>query len=176
MPQVETILDAKVMGGILDRLGSEILTQHPKAETLGLVGLPRRGAFLAKRLAARIQKASGTAVPVGQIDITFHRDDLETRLPIPHITEIPFDVDGRTLILVDDVLFTGRSVRAALTALADFGRPAAVRLATLIDRGHRQLPIAPDFTGQKIETKFADEVIVKVSEVDGADAVEVARA
>lgn len=157
----------------LARISAEIAQRNPDIAKLALVGLPTRGVTLAQRIAAGLRDATGVEVPVGQIDITFHRDDLELRRPIPHVTDVPFNITDRVIILVDDVLYTGRSVRAALNALNDLGRPEAIQLATLIDRGHRRLPIAADYIGQTVPTAFADHVSVKVKEIDGFDAVEV---
>ncbi len=160
----------------LTRISAEIAQRNPSPSKLALVGLPTRGVTLAQRIAAELHQSTGIQIPVGQIDITFHRDDLELRRPIPHVTDVPFDITDRVIILVDDVLYTGRSVRAALNALNDLGRPEAIQLATLIDRGHRRLPIAADYIGQTVPTEFADHVSVKVKEVDGRDAVEVQKA
>jgi pyrimidine operon attenuation protein/uracil phosphoribosyltransferase len=172
MPATATLLDAGAMQRALARLAHEIVESHPDPEQLALVGLPTRGFPLAQRLAELLQPLTKRAVPVGQLDITFHRDDLDRCTPIPHLTQIPFDVQNKRIILVDDVLFTGRSVRAALNALNDLGRPAVIQLVALIDRGHRQLPIRADFVGKNVPTALADEIVVKVQEVDGLDAVE----
>jgi pyrimidine operon attenuation protein/uracil phosphoribosyltransferase len=165
-----------VDGPALDRLLLDLAGQIARSvnplSSLALIGLPTRGVALARRLAARLQADHGVTPPLGQIDITFHRDDLDRHLPIPHQTEIPFDTAGRHILLVDDVLFTGRTVRAALGALLDFGRPESIRLLALIDRGHRQLPIQADFVGQCVETNLSDRITVKLQEVDGVDAVE----
>lgn len=169
----QVVLSAENVREALARISTEIARSNPDTAKLALIGLPTRGVTLAQRIAAELHHATGVAVPVGQIDITFHRDDLELRRPIPHVTDIPFDITDRIIVLVDDVLYTGRSVRAALNALNDLGRPEAVRLATLIDRGHRRLPIAADYVGQVLKTEFADNVAVRVKEVDGIDAVEV---
>jgi len=166
------LLDGAQIAALIERLASEVAASVSRdPASLALVGLPTRGVTLARRLAAAIGKATGHVPPVGQIDITFHRDDLDRHLPIPHASEIPFDTTGRTLLLVDDVLFTGRTTRAALAALTDFGRPAAIRLLALADRGHRQLPIQADFTGARFETAPGDRVTVHLSENDGRDEV-----
>ncbi|MDE1169679.1 MAG: bifunctional pyr operon transcriptional regulator/uracil phosphoribosyltransferase PyrR [Verrucomicrobium sp.] len=168
----EILLDGPALDRLLAELAARVAAETDPLPSLALVGLPTRGVTIATRLAHRIEAASGFRPPVGQIDVTFHRDDLDRRLPIPHRSEIPFDAAGRHILLVDDVLFTGRTVRAALSALGDFGRPASIRLLALVDRGHRQLPIQGDFIGKKIETALEDDVVVRLSEVDGADAVE----
>jgi pyrimidine operon attenuation protein/uracil phosphoribosyltransferase len=167
------ILDADAMRRALARIAHEIIERTPSLDSLALVGLPTRGYPIAQRLSALLKDIQGTNVPVGQMDITFHRDDLLLRTPIPQSTHIPFDITNRVILLVDDVLFTGRSVRAALNALNDFGRPSAIQLAALVDRGHRQLPIRADYVGKNIPTTLTDEVRVKMKEVDGVDAVEV---
>lgn len=169
------LLDEKALRDALDRITAGISQRNADASRLALVGLPTRGVTLAQRIASQLREKTGIEVPVGQIDITFHRDDLEWRRPIPHVTSIPFDITGRTLVLVDDVLFSGRSVRAALDALIDHGRPESIQLVALIDRGHRRLPIAADYVGATVKTEYVDNVAVKVKEVDGVDAVEVLR-
>ena len=138
-----------------------------------LVGIANRGDHLARRLAAEIERIEGTQVPVGVLDITFYRDDIGLRAEAPevHETRIGFDITGRTVVLVDDVLFTGRTIRAAMDALMDFGRPARIRLAVLVDRGHRELPIRADFVGKNVPTRREDDVRVRVRELDGDDAV-----
>jgi len=170
-----TALDADAVGGAIHRMADQLVADLPDLEQLGLIGLPTRGVPLARRLAARIseQKGSGSCPLIGQMDITFHRDDFSLRRPAPHVTDVPFDVTGRTVIIVDDVIFTGRSTRAALDALYDLGRPSRILLAALVDRGHRMLPIQPDFVGATVETSFEETVYVKLSETDGTDAVEV---
>lgn len=137
------------------------------------VGVQRRGVVIAKRIADRIEKSSGLRLPVGMVDITLYRDDLSTSPPQPilHSTELPFDVNGRSIVLVDDVIFTGRTIRAALSALLDFGRPSVVRLLVIVDRGNRELPIQPDFLGMRVETSRDDIVEVLVKELDGRDGV-----
>ena len=162
----------RLLADLAGQIAREMEAASAPLSSLALIGLPTRGVALARRLAARLQASHGVTPPLGQIDITFHRDDLDRHLPIPHQTEIPFDTAGRHLLLVDDVLFTGRTVRAALGALLDFGRPESIRLLALVDRGHRQLPIQADFVGRRIETALSDQIAVKLQEVDGVDAVE----
>ncbi|HSL98016.1 MAG TPA: bifunctional pyr operon transcriptional regulator/uracil phosphoribosyltransferase PyrR [Candidatus Deferrimicrobiaceae bacterium] len=156
------------------RISHEIVEKHAGTEHLVLVGIQRRGVPLARRLADAIAEHEGERLPVGALDITFHRDDL-ARLgesPVVKGTDLPFEVEGRTVVLVDDVLYTGRTVRAALDALRDFGRPRAVRLAVLVDRGHRELPIRADHVGKNVPTSRDEVVRVRVREVDDEDAVD----
>ena len=158
----------------LRRLGHEIVENNRGTEDLVLIGLLSRGYPLAKRLAQVISEFEGTAVPVGSLDIGLYRDDVTRRDVAPprvRPSDIPANIDGATVVLVDDVLFTGRSIRAAMDALVDFGRPARVRLAVLIDRGHRELPIRPDFVGKNIPTALVQSVEVRLQELDGEDAV-----
>lgn len=155
------------------RLGHEIIESNRGTADLVLVGLLSRGYPLARRLAAAIREFEGVDVPVGSLDIGLYRDDVARRGAPPPVrpSDIPVSIDGKTVVLVDDVLFTGRSARAALDALLDFGRPARVRLCVLIDRGHRELPIRPDFVGKNIPTALVQRVRVRLSETDGEDAV-----
>jgi pyrimidine operon attenuation protein / uracil phosphoribosyltransferase len=141
-----------------------------------LVGIHRRGAFLARRLRDLLEDLLGVEVPLGDLDIGFYRDDVSRRpdTPVVHASHIDFDVDGRTVVIVDDVLYTGRTVRAAIEALFDYGRPARVQLAVLADRGHRELPIRPDYVGKNLPTSRAEHVYVRVSELDGVDEVAIA--
>lgn len=157
----------------LRRLGHEIVESNRGTDGLVLVGLLSRGYPLARRLALVIQEFEGVALPVGGLDIGLYRDDVTRRSAPPPVrpSEIPVSIDGKTIVLIDDVLFTGRSIRAALDALQDYGRPARVRLAVLIDRGHRELPIRPDFVGKNIPTALIQKVQVRLLEVDGEDAV-----
>ena len=155
------------------RIAHEILERNKGAGHLALVGIAARGDDLARRLAAEIQRIEGASVPVGVLDITFYRDDIGMRREAPevHETRIPFDITRRTVVLVDDVLFTGRTIRAAMDALVDFGRPRAIQLAVLIDRGHRELPIRADFVGKNVPTRQDENVRVALDETDGEDAV-----
>ncbi|MFN0093306.1 MAG: bifunctional pyr operon transcriptional regulator/uracil phosphoribosyltransferase PyrR [Dehalococcoidia bacterium] len=157
----------------LRRLAHEILEQNQGTERLVLVGILTRGYPLAARLAAAIERFEGVAVPVGKLDIGLYRDDVSRRSSPPAVrpSSIPGRVDDATVVLVDDVLFTGRSIRAALEALGDFGRPARVRLAVLVDRGHRELPIRADFVGKNIPTALPQQVRVRLTETDGEDAI-----
>jgi len=155
------------------RIAHEILERNKGGSDVVLVGIAARGDDLARRLATEISRIEGTEVPVGALDITFYRDDigLRTEAPEVHETLIGFDITGRNVILVDDVLFTGRTIRAALDALVDFGRPRAIQLAVLVDRGHRELPIRADYVGKNVPTRATEQVRVHLSETDGEDAV-----
>jgi pyrimidine operon attenuation protein/uracil phosphoribosyltransferase len=163
-----TVLDARA----LTRISHEILERNKGARDLVLLGIPSRGVPLAERIGAKIAAVEGIDVPVGSLDVTMYRDDLRLKpaRTLLH-TEIPADLDGRTVVLVDDVLFSGRTIRAALDALTEIGRPAAVRLAVLVDRGHRELPIRADFVGKNLPTSLVERVRVTVAEIDGDDAV-----
>lgn len=159
------------------RISHEIVEKQDGTKDLCLVGIQRRGVPLAQRIAAAIREHEGDEIPVGALDITFYRDDLSmiAQQPVVKGTNLPFDLNGKTIVLVDDVLFTGRTIRAALDALMDFGRPAAVRLAVLVDRGHRELPIRADHVGKNVPTSREESVRVHLAEVDGEDAVEIER-
>ena len=164
-----TILDAAEMARILRRMAGEIVEAHRGVAGLMLVGIRTRGVPLAEALAAEIERAEGVRVPMGTLDITLYRDDLSLVAPKPVVKEsrFPEDLDERVLVLCDDVLYTGRTVRAALDALIDYGRPRAVRLAVLVDRGHRELPIQADYVGKQVETLDDDVVKVAFEETDG---------
>jgi pyrimidine operon attenuation protein / uracil phosphoribosyltransferase len=157
------------------RIAHEILERNKGPSDLVLVGIAARGDDLARRLAEEIGRIEGAGVPVGVLDITFYRDDIGMRAEAPevHETRIPFDVTGSTVVVVDDVLYTGRTIRAALDALMDFGRPRAIQLAVLVDRGHRELPIRADYVGKNVPTRSTELVRVLTAETDGEDAVEV---
>ena len=156
------------------RIAHEILERNKGAGDLVLVGIAARGDDLARRLAEEIRRIEKVEVPVGVLDITFYRDDIGLRAEAPevHETRIPFDISGKTVVLVDDVLYTGRTIRSALDALVDFGRPRAVQLAVLVDRGHRELPIRADYVGKNVPTRADDLIRVLTTETDGNDAVE----
>ncbi len=161
------------MRRIITRLAHEIIEKNRGVEKLAIIGIHTRGAFLAERIARKIADIENREVPTGFLDATLYRDDFRTRLKQPEIqvTNISFTMDEKNIILVDDVLFTGRTVRAALDALMDFGRPARIDLAVLVDRGHRELPIRADFVGKNIPTSVGEEVRVKLMEVDDEDCV-----
>jgi len=159
------------------RISHEIVEKQAGTTGLALVGIQRRGVPLARRLAESIAEHEGVRVPVGALDIEFYRDDAQLgHAPLVKGTDLPFDIDGSTVVLVDDVLFTGRTVRAAMDALREFGRPQAVRLAVLVDRGHRELPIRADHVGKNVPTSREEVVRVRVREVDGEDAVDIEQA
>jgi pyrimidine operon attenuation protein / uracil phosphoribosyltransferase len=172
---VRTLLDAADLARTVDRIAHQILEKTDGARDAVLLGIPTRGATLARRLAARIRAFEERSVPVGSLDITLYRDDLRLRgvRALEETSVPPSGVDGRLVVLVDDVLFSGRTVRAALDALRDIGRPRAVQLAVLVDRGHRELPIRADYVGKNVPTARAEQVRVRLSEVDGQDAVEI---
>jgi len=155
------------------RIAHEMLERNKGSEGVVLVGIAARGDDLARRLAAEIERIEGTDVPLGVLDITFYRDDIGLRSEAPelHETRVGFDITGKVVVLVDDVLYTGRTIRAAMDALVDFGRPTAIQLAVLVDRGHRELPIRADYVGKNVPTRKDEIVRVTLTEVDGEDAV-----
>lgn len=167
------IVDNQDFERTLTRLAHEILERNKGAETIALVGIRTRGEFLARRLATILGQIENKSVQVGFLDITLYRDDLRDRRDQPVLkgTDISFDVTGKNIILVDDVLFTGRTIRAALDELVDLGRPATIQLAVMVDRGHRELPVKADFVGKNIPTSQTEEVKVLMKEIDGEDAV-----
>jgi pyrimidine operon attenuation protein/uracil phosphoribosyltransferase len=167
------ILDKDAIDKALKRMAHEVIEKAESMEKTVIVGIKNRGAHLGARLAENIRSISGSKPPVGALDITLYRDDL-TRVyeqPVVHATEIDFDIDGRRVILVDDVLFTGRTIRCALDALIDFGRPSEIQLAVLVDRGHRELPIRADYVGKNIPTAAGETVEVRLEESEGKDEV-----
>ncbi len=160
----------------ITRIAHEIVEREPDPSHLAIVGIRTRGDVLAARLRDALRAINGQEIPLGSLDITLYRDDL-TRIgysPTVHRTDIPFSVDDRVVVLVDDVHFTGRTIRAAMDAIVDYGRPRAIRLAVLVDRGHRELPIRADFVGKNIATAIGDDVRVRLAEADGRDEVELA--
>ena len=168
-----TVLDASDISRALTRIAHEILERNRGADPVVLLGIPTRGVYLARRLAEKLESITGAKVPVGSLDITMYRDDLRMK-PARAIgrTDIPGEgVDGRLVVLVDDVLFSGRTIRAALDALGDIGRPRAVQLAVLVDRGHRELPIRADYVGKNLPTSLRETVKVQLAEEDGRDTV-----
>lgn len=167
------ILTGEDISRIITRLTHEILEKNRGTENIVLVGLRTRGAFVAKRIAETIKQIEGSDVPTGFLDVTLYRDDFRMRLKQPsvEVSDLPFPIDEKTVVLIDDVLYTGRTVRAALDALMDYGRPARIYLAVLVDRGHRELPIRADFVGKNIPTSVGEEVKVKMREIDDEDAV-----
>jgi len=167
------LMSASEIERTLVRLAHEIIEKNDGAKDLGLVGIRRRGVFLAERIAAMIQRIEKTPVPVGTLDITLYRDDLSTVGPKPVVqqTKMEFAITGKNVVLVDDVLFTGRTIRAAMDALFDHGRPKRVQLCVLIDRGHRELPIEAAFVGRKVPTTLQEIIEVQLREVDNAEKV-----
>jgi pyrimidine operon attenuation protein/uracil phosphoribosyltransferase len=169
------VLSATQIKRALMRIAHEILERQPDISRVALIGIRTRGDDLADRLAGMIKQIEDIDLPVGYMDINFYRDDIHIKLERPEVkrTEILFDLEDKIVILVDDVLFTGRTIRAALNQLSDFGRPRAIRLAVLVDRGHRELPIKPDFVGKNLPTSKDDDVLVKLKEIDGEDSVSI---
>jgi pyrimidine operon attenuation protein/uracil phosphoribosyltransferase len=172
---MSVVMDADRIGRTLTRIAHEIVERNRGVEDLGLVGVRTRGVFLARRLARRLREITGQDVATGALDITLYRDDLMRHAvgPQPQVrkTEIPFSIDNRTILLVDDVLYTGRTTRAALDALIDFGRPRGIQLVVLVDRGHRELPIKADYVGKNLPTAPDESVQVRLEETDGRDEV-----
>ncbi len=169
----KVVLREEEVGRALTRIAHEIIERNPSDPAPALVGIHSRGAFLAERLHALLEDLLDAPVPLGDLDIGFYRDDVSTRpeAPILHASHIDFDVTGLTVVIVDDVLFTGRTVRAAIEALFAYGRPARVQLAVLADRGHRELPIRPDYVGKNLPTSRSEHVHVRLLELDGLDEV-----
>lgn len=169
------VLEAREMQRIVRRMAGELLERHPNLEELRLVGIRTRGLPLAERLAEEIERMEGEKLPIGALDITFYRDDLSTigARPVVKGSHLPFEIEDKVVVLCDDVLYTGRTVRAALDELADYGRPRAVRLAVLIDRGHRELPIEADVVGKSLPTARSEHVEVGFASTDGSDFVRI---
>jgi len=174
MPE-NAVLDGDEVRRALNRIAHEIVEKNPESGGLALVGIHTRGAVICRRLHAMVGELTGAEVPLGDIDISFYRDDLERRqprdAPVVHASHLDFELAGRTVVLVDDVLYTGRTVRAGIEALFDYGRPDRVQLAVLADRGHRELPIRPDYVGKNLPTSPDERVQVRLEEVDGEDEV-----
>ena len=176
MSNETVVLDRDDLRRTLVRIAHEIVEKNP-GDALGLVGIHTRGAVLASRLHALVGELTGSEVPLGDLDISFYRDDIESRepgaQPVVHSSHLDFELGGRTLVLVDDVLFTGRTVRSAIDALFDYGRPDRIQLAVLVDRGHRELPIRPDYVGKNLPTSREQRVNVRLEEVDDVDEVSI---
>ena len=168
------IADSKDISEKIKSLAETIVADCPDISSLVFIGIQRRGAQISDRIVTFIKESNNISIPLGILDITFYRDDLSmvTEQPVVHNTDIPFSLDEKYVVLVDDVVYTGRTIRSALDALVDFGRPSVVRLLALVDRGMRELPIQPDYTGWTIATTLKDKIIVKVTELDGEDSVE----
>jgi len=173
MREKAKILDKEAIDRTLMRIAHEILEKNKGTQGLCLIGIRNRGAYLANRLATKLETITGAKAPVGALDITLYRDDLTqaSEQPVVHSTEIDFDIDDKKIILVDDVLYTGRTIRCALDALVDFGRPGQIQLAVLVDRGHRELPIRADYVGKNVPTSLNEVVEVRLAESDGKDEV-----
>ncbi|MCI7402863.1 MAG: bifunctional pyr operon transcriptional regulator/uracil phosphoribosyltransferase PyrR [Pyramidobacter sp.] len=171
MKEKAVVMTAEDMERALRRMGNEIVERNHGADDLVIIGIQRRGVYLAGRLREFLRASEGVKLPLGELDITLYRDDITllSDQPVVHSTAIPVDVNGRRIILVDDVLYTGRTIRAALEAIGDIGRPACVQLLILIDRGHRELPIQPDYLGKAVPTSSQEIVDVRVKELDGED-------
>ena len=171
----KVVLEANDVERTLRRIAHEIVEKNPEVSELAIVGIHTGGVVLAERLHTMIAGLIGSVPPIGEIDVSFYRDDIGTRgpdyQPVVHSTRLDFPIDGRAVILVDDVLFTGRTVRAAIEALFDFGRPDRIQLAVLCDRGHRELPIRPDYVGKNLPTSRSEQVSVRLKETDGMDGV-----
>lgn len=167
------MLDAQDVQRVIVRIAHEIIEKNHGCKNLALIGMRTRGEYIARRIADKIAEIENVRVDLGILDVSFYRDDWRMRLkqPVVQTSDIPFDITEKTIVLVDDVLYTGRTVRAALSEIMDFGRPAKVELAVLVDRGHRELPIQPDYTGKQITTSIDEEIRVRLTEVDGADEV-----
>lgn len=173
MIKKKTIMDSQAMGRALVRVAHEIVEKNKGVENVVLVGIRTRGVPLAARIAKEIASIENIQLPVGSLDITLYRDDLSTLAynPVMHGTEIEFDISGKTIVLVDDVLFTGRTIRCALDALIDMGRPKEIQLAVMVDRGHKELPIKADYVGKNVPTATSESVEVTLAETDGVDEV-----
>ncbi len=172
----KVVLDEDALRRTLVRIAHEIVEKHAELDAVCLVGIFTRGVAIAQRLRREIAEASGVELDVGALDISFYRDDVgaragELRQPVVHATRLDFPIDGRTIILVDDVLFTGRTIRAAIDAVFDIGRPARIQLAVLADRGHRELPIRADYVGKNLPTSASERVFVRLVEIDEVDGV-----
>jgi pyrimidine operon attenuation protein/uracil phosphoribosyltransferase len=171
------VLNSEDVGRTLRRIAHEIVEKNPDLSEVAVVGIHTRGVILARRIHALLLELTGVDVPLGEIDISFYRDDLQSRAadrqPVVHATRLDFPLEERTVILVDDVLFTGRTVRAGIDALFDYGRPARIQLAVLCDRGHRELPIRPDYVGKNLPTSRHEKVAVSLQETDGSEGVAV---
>ena len=169
------VLDRDDLRRTLLRIAHEIVEKNPGAQALAVVGIHTRGAVLARRLHALVGELTGSEIPLGDLDISFYRDDIPGRdpgaQPVVHSSHLDFDLEGRTIVLVDDVLYTGRTVRAAIDALFDYGRPERVQLAVLADRGHRELPIRPDYVGKNLPTGHSERVFVRLEETDEVDEI-----
>lgn len=172
MPESPILLNASAINRVLTRIAHEIAERNDDSKAIVLVGVQRGGVFLAERLSKLLEGIWGHSIPVGKLDVSMHRDDLgQQPAPNVHPTVIPFDISGKTVILVDDVLYSGRTTRAAMDALTDFGRPSRIQLAVLVDRGHRELPIKADFVGKNVPTSRSENIDVRLREDGGEEVV-----
>ena len=173
MDEMSKIVDKRGLDRILTRISHEILERNKGSDNLVLIGMRTRGEFLAHRIFDKIKKIDNVELPLGVLDATLYRDDYRTRLKQPEVSvsDITFDINEKDIILIDDVLYTGRTVRSALNALMEFGRPSSIQLFILVDRGHRELPIRADYAGKNIPTSLNQEIKVKMEEIDGEDAI-----
>jgi pyrimidine operon attenuation protein/uracil phosphoribosyltransferase len=173
----KVVLESNDVERTLRRIAHEIVEKNPDMAEIALVGIHTRGAVIAARLHGLLAELTGVEVPLGEIDISFYRDDLKARQndrqPVVHASRLEFPLEDRTIVLVDDVLFTGRTIRAGIDALFDYGRPARIQLAVLCDRGHRELPIRPDYVGKNLPTARGERVAVQLTETDGSDGVSI---
>jgi pyrimidine operon attenuation protein / uracil phosphoribosyltransferase len=167
------VVDQESLNRVITRIAHEILERNKGTKNLVIIGMKTRGEFLAKRVFEKIKQIENIDLPLGVLDVTLYRDDFRTRLKQPQVSvsDITFDINEKNVVLVDDVLYTGRTVRSALNALMDFGRPASIQLFVLVDRGHRELPIRADYVGKNIPTAPSEEIKVKMQEIDGEDAI-----
>lgn len=168
-----TLVDEKGLSRMITRLAHNIIDDNEGVDDLAVIGMKTRGEFIARRIVERINEIENVGVPLGVLDVSFYRDDFRTRNRLVNIqvTDIPFDITEKNIYLVDDVLYTGRTIRAAMDALMDFGRPSMIRLIVLVDREHRELPISPNFVGKNIPTSIDEEIRVRMQEIDGEDAI-----
>ena len=172
--QAKVLMDDSDIDRALMRIAHEIIEANKGAEELAVIGIITRGDILARRIAKSIEQIEGVGIPVGLLDISLYRDDVSTRItPQLYSTNIPFNVDGKNIVLVDDVLYTGRTIRAALDAIMDFGRPASIQLAVLVDRGHRELPIRADYVGKNVPSSRSEHISLHLAELDGFSSVEI---
>ena len=173
MDEISKIVDKQGLNRILTRISHEILERNKGSENLVLIGMRTRGEYLAQRIFEKIKKIDDVEVPLGVLDATLYRDDYRTRLKQPEVSvsDITFDINEKDIVIIDDVLYTGRTVRSALNALMEFGRPSSIQLFTLVDRGHRELPIRADYVGKNIPTSLNQEIKVKMEEIDGEDSI-----
>jgi pyrimidine operon attenuation protein/uracil phosphoribosyltransferase len=171
--KIRPVLDSVGLDTAIRRMAQAILERNPAGEKLGLIGMQRRGVVIARRLIGRLEELTGKKTPLGVLDVSFYRDDFRRRMKQPQvqITDIPYKLNEKNIVLVDDVLYTGRTVRAALDSIMDFGRPSSIQLAVLIDRGHRELPIQADYAAQAVSTGPDEEIAVCVQEIDGEEGV-----